>query len=503
MSNSHRIAHNSLMLYLRLLLSMVVGLYTSRVVLHTLGVEDYGIYSVVGGIVTIMGFLNVSMSNATSRFITYDLGIGDSNILSNTFNAAFQSHLIIAFIVVFFVETVGLWIISHHLVIPFERQHVVFWVFQISVFSAVIDILQSPFLATIIAHEQMNIYAWLELLSVALRLFVVWIIQVVSFDQMLTYAVLTLIANSFCICCYLFYCQKNYPESHLHWVWNPQSLRNMSTFMGWNLFSEGGDSFRQQGVNILLNRFIGVVANAASSIALMVQGAFWAIGHYTLVAFTPQIIQSYAKGDYSKMQRLMDFALKSIWILMSLITIPVFVELPSLLRIWLGTVPNHTISFLRILLIDNLLGLTNKVISQGLYSQGNIRSVCLVNGLVKLLCIPAVFLLLYFSFDAAWAYLTNIIALSFLITFDLYILAKQIPQLKVKNLLISLFRIATVVLVTFIPYIYLHAYCSFSILGSLSLALFFSFLLLLLSYYLLFDCATRTVVVRNLLCLLK
>ena len=224
--SARRIARNTLMLYLRTLLSVVVGLYASRVVLRTLGVEDYGILWLVGGIVSMFCFLNTSMEGATSRFITYDLGLNNAENLKHTFNSSFQSHLIIAFIVIIFAETLGLWFVNTQLDIPQERFFAANCIYQLSILSAVIAITQAPYSAVILAHEQMDVYAWFEILNAILKLFIVWLLQLASFDKLIFYGILSFVVTVLIRSIYRIYCYRHYPESHLCLAWNPDLLRS-------------------------------------------------------------------------------------------------------------------------------------------------------------------------------------------------------------------------------------------------------------------------------------
>ncbi len=456
-SSNRRIVRNTLMLYLRMLLSVVVGLYTSRVVLQILGVEDYGIYSLVGGIVSILGFLNTSLAGATSRFITFELGAGDQVRLQNTFNAAFQSHLIIAFFIVLFAETLGLWFVNNKLNIPQERYFAAQCIYQFSIISMVISITQVPYTAVVLAHEQMDVYAWLEIISVVSKLLIVWLLQLVSSDKLIVYAILALVVTILIRFIYRFYCLRYYPESHLKFIWNKDILRQLFSFTTWNLYADASVTIRQQGINILVNRFFGVALNASCSLASMIQGYAWLLGYNVLAAFRPQIIKQYAAANYIKMQQFMDQSLRFTLILLCLFTIPAIVEMPFILRFWLGEVPTYTVTFCRILLIDNLLGLVSYTINLGVYAQGNIKVLSIVSGTLKFLCLPIIFLLFSYSFSPSWAYLCNFICLFIIVIADFVILNIQVPQIKASIFLKSLSRI--ILTLVFCTLLYLCLRC--------------------------------------------
>ena len=269
-TSNKRIAKNALMLYIRMFISMIVGLYTSRVVLATLGVEDYGIYGVVGGVVSMMGFLNASMSGATSRFLTFELGRGDMKRLADTFSSALIVHIGIAIIVFIVAETVGLWFLCNKLVIPEDRMEAAHWVYQCSILSAMLGITQAPYNASIIAHEKMGVYAYVEILNVTLKLLIVYLLVIGDFDKLKLYAVLVLAVSVLIMLIYRIYCIRMFQETHFHFVWKKDILKPLLSFSGWNLYGNLGNMFQQQGTNFVINFFFGVVMNAAMSVGLTV-----------------------------------------------------------------------------------------------------------------------------------------------------------------------------------------------------------------------------------------
>lgn len=485
--STRRIARNTLMLYLRTLLSVVVGLYTSRIVLHTLGVEDYGIYGLVGGIVSMLGFLNASMSGATSRFITYDLGVGDFENLKQTFNSAFQSHLIIALIIVLFSETIGLWFVNYQLDIPQDRHFAANCIYQLSILSAVIGITQAPYTAVVLAHEQMDVYAWLEILNVVLKLIIVWLLQLASNDRLIFYGLLVFAVTIFIRTLYRFFCHRHYPESHLCFVWNPAILRKMLSFTGWNLYADASESVRQQGINILINRFFGLALNASCGLASMIQGIFWTLGYNVVAAFRPQIIKQYASGNFTQMMHLMSKAMKITLILLCLFSIPVIIEMPFLLQLWLNDVPAYTVVFCRILLLDNLLGIVNFIINLGVYSQGDIKMMSIASGTYKFLCLPVIFLLFHFAFSPESAYWCNLICLVAIVATDFYFLHIQVPQIDVKYILGTFFKSLSLIILSTIGYIYLLSIFPDSLFNRFICFLFYCLILVLSAYFFLLD----------------
>ncbi len=486
-----RIARNTLMLYFRTLISVVVGLYTSRIVLQTLGVEDYGILGLVGGIVSMLGFLNTSIEGATSRFITYDLGIGDFDKLKQTFNAAFQSHLFIAFIIVFFAETIGLWFVNHQLDIPQERHFAANCIYQISILSAVIGITQAPYSAVILAHEQMDVYAWMEILNAFLKLFIVWLLQLASNDKLIFYGVLSFAVTVLIRIIYRIYCHRHFAESHLCFEWHPQILRKMLSFSGWNLYYDAGETIRLQGVNILINRFFGVVLNASCGLASMIQGTCWVFGHNIIAAFRPQIIKQYAVSNYSRMQLYMNQSFKFTLIIISFFIVPAIVEMPYLIQHWLGFLPPFVVVFSRIYLLDTIFGLINSILNIGILAEGNIKVISIVSGTLKFLCLPLIYLLFYFSFSPTCAYWCNIFCLLVIVVSDCFVLKSNIPHLHIRSLLSTCMMALSIILICSIGYLAFRNTLPVGFLFKVCAAFLFVVLSSLLSYLLLLDASEK------------
>ena len=296
MSDNKRIAKNTLFLYFRMLLIMGVSLYTSRVVLRTLGVEDFGIYNAVGGIVTMFSFLNGSLGAATSRYITFELGRKDYVRLNNIFNAALLTHVFIGIIIVILAETVGLWFFYEKMVIPESRLNAAFWVYQISILSAFVSLTQVPYQATIIAHENMKIYAYVGMLEAMAKLAIVISLAYASFDRLILYASLLFLLNVSIILFYRIYCIRRYSESRLKLCKDKALYKDMFKYSGSDLIGNVSVLAQGQGLNLLLNVFFGPVVNAARAVAYQVQGAITQFGNNFITAVRPQIIKLYAVG---------------------------------------------------------------------------------------------------------------------------------------------------------------------------------------------------------------
>ena len=296
-SNNKRIAKNTLLLYFRMLVTMAVSLYTSRVVLNILGVEDFGIYNVVGGIVAMFGFINGSMTSATQRYLTFELGQNNRAQLTKVFSTSLSIHGIISFLIIVLAETVGLWFLWNKMQIPADRMNAAFWVFQCSVAASVIMIMSVPYNAAIIAHERMSAFAYISIIEVSLKLLIVCFLRYFHTDKLILYAVLIVIVQFLIRLCYSWYCNRHFNETKYRWSWDKGLFKEMTGFASWNMFGSLAAITFTQGLNLLLNMFFGPVVNAARGIAVQAQTAIGQFSSNFQTALNPQITKSYATGD--------------------------------------------------------------------------------------------------------------------------------------------------------------------------------------------------------------
>lgn len=424
--SNRRIAKNAVALYARMFFTMIVGFITSRVVLNTLGVEDYGIYGVVGSVLAMMGFLNTSMSNATSRFLTFELGRGDKKRMSDTFSSALIIHMIIALIVFVLAETVGLWFLTHKLVIPAHRMYAAHWVYQLTIASAMLAITQAPYGATLVSHEKLDVFAYFDIVNSVLRLLIVYLLTLTGFDKLIFYAVLSVTVSVLIRVSYRVYCVMHFEEARFHWVWDKSILKPMLGFSGWDLYGNGCVAIRAQGLNFLINIFFGVAYNAANSIALAVQGLF---NHFVMnvtQAFRPAIIKKYATGDIPEMQQLMMNTIKLCSTLFSCLYFPLLLFLPRLLEIWLKNVPDHALGFARLTLLHSLFFLVTTITNIGIHSTGEVRRISFITGTLLLLNFPLAWLAFRLGYSVNWAYFL-LVGTSFIGVFlNSYILSIQV-----------------------------------------------------------------------------
>lgn len=448
-SNNKRIAKNTIMLYIRMFISMVVGLYTSRVVLATLGVEDYGIYGVVGGVVAMMGFLNASMSGATSRFLTFELGKGDEERLAKTFSSALIVHIGIAIVVLILAETVGLWFLSNKLNIPAERMQAAHWVYQLSILSAMFGITQVPYNAAIIAHEKMDVYAYVEILNVSLKLLIVYLLCIGNFDKLILYASLMLAVSILIMMVYRIYAIRQFPEAHFHWIWDKTYLRPLLSFSGWDLYGNACVIARQQGTNFLINIFYGVVYNAASGIATTVQGTISGLAFNIILAFRPQIIKQYAKGNVEDMSKLVGNAVCFTTILFGCMSVPLILETHYIMKVWLGVIPEKSEIFCQILLIASFLGLLNNIWNTCIHATGKIKEISIFSGTFFLISLPIIYVVFQFKAPVESAYLVFILSIVFVNVSNLLIIKKKIPKLKLNFVFLNYIKVIIVLMASY------------------------------------------------------
>ena len=387
-ASNKRIAKNTLLLYVRMLFLMAVNLYTSRVVLNTLGVEDYGIYNVVGGVVVMFGFINGSMSSATQRYITFALGKGDKNNLQKVFSTALQIHALISVLIIILGETVGLWFMYTQMQIPADRMDAAFWVLQCSILSTVVMVISVPYNADIIAHEKMSAFAYISILEAALKLAVVYMLFVFSYDKLILYAFLILAVQLLIRLCYSRYCNKHFEESRYRHIWDKSLFKEMTGFAGWSMFGNLSAVLYSQGLNMLLNVFFGPVVNAARAVAVQVQNAMQQfVGNFQM-ALNPQITKTYAKGEMNEMHKLMFRSARFSFYLLFLLSLPVLFETNFILTIWLKTVPANTVIFLRIIICTSLIyTLANPMIIAN-QATGKVKRYQVVCGTILLMILP-------------------------------------------------------------------------------------------------------------------
>ena len=386
--NTRRIAKNTLVLYVRMLVLMLVGLYTSRVVLSALGENDFGIYDVVGGVVAMFTIISGSLNSAISRFITFEMGKSDPMRLNKVYSTAVTIQLILAVVVVLIAEPVGLWFVRNKMTIDPSRIQAAIWVLHFSLASFVINLMSVPQMASITAHEKMSAYAYIGTMEGLLRLAVAVLISRSSSDRLVLYSALMMVTVLMVRAAYGIYCRRNFPECRYRWVKDALLVKEMFSFAGWNFIGASSGVLRDQGGKILVNLFYGTAVNAARGVAMQLNGAVQGFVTNFMTAVNPQITKSYASGDHGYMYYLISKSSRMSYYLLFVLALPVLFNTGYILDIWLEEVPAHSALFVQLFLIFTLSeSLSNPLITAQL-ATGNIRNYQLVVGGLQLLNIP-------------------------------------------------------------------------------------------------------------------
>ena len=387
-SNNKRISLNSLALFLRMMLLMGVGLLTSRVVLASLGAEDYGIYNVVGSVVVLFVFLNYAMMNATQRYITYELGKNDFTRLNKVFCTSMNIHVVISLIILLFVETAGLWFLYNKLMIPANRLESAFWVMQFSVVATIVSVVSVPYNALIIAHEKMAAFAYISIFDAVCKLGVAYYISISSHDRLIVYSVLLLLIGVIDRLIYNVYCHRKFPESHYRFFKDVPLMKEMASFAGWSLTGNIAFVAATQGLNMLLNMFFSPAVNAARGVAVQVQSVLVNFSTNVENAIKPQITKSYAVGEFDRMSALSYASARFSFYTLFLVAAPVIVEIHFVLSLWLKAVPAHTEMFVVLILIITLVDSLSNPLLTIVQSTGKIKRYQTVVGLIYMSILP-------------------------------------------------------------------------------------------------------------------
>lgn len=433
-SKSQRIAKNTLFLYFRMLITMLVSLYTSRIILNTLGVEDYGIYNVVGGVVMMFSIINGTMATAVQRFMNYEMGKKDEERLKTVFNISVVIHIGIALIVLILLESIGVWFLNNKMNISPERMNAANWVLQFSTFSFVATILSVPYNAAIIANEKMKAFAFISILEVSLKLLIVFSLSWFSFDKLKLYAVLMFLLSVLLRIVYGIYAKKNFKECRFQWKWDKNIFKEMTAFAGWNMIGVSSSILRTQGVNIVLNIFYGTFVNAAMGIANQVKSAIENFTNNFIVALNPQITKSFASGDKSYLMTLVFHGSKYAFYLLLFISLPIILEAEIILKLWLKTVPEYAVIFVRLTLVVSLIESLSKTLIQAMFATGKIRDYQLVVGSITLLNLPLSLLFLYWGYPPHVVFIIAII-IAIISLFVRLTMLKTMINIQVKSFL--------------------------------------------------------------------
>lgn len=408
-SSNKRIAKNTLMLYFRMLLTMAIGLYTSRIILAQLGISDYGLYNVVGGIVTMFTFVNGSLSAGTQRFLTFELGQGNTERLKRVFSTAITIHTSLAVIILLLAESIGLWFLLNKMNFAPDRVDAAIWVYQFSIAACVVSVIQVPFMSTLVAHEKLDIYAYMSIYDSVMKLVIVFLLVFAPFDKLIFYSLLVLLVNISSAVIYNTYCRRHYEECHFVYSLDKDTFKRMFSFSAWDIIGSMASIGQSQGVNIVINIFCSTVVNAAYGISITVNNIVMGFVNNFLMAANPQIVKYYAQNQLHKMFSLVINTAKLASYLLLIIGIPVFIEIEFLLKLWLVEYPPYAPLFLRIILVQSWIQTLGTPTVRALHATGNIKIMNLSVGLLLLLILPVTYLMFRLKCSPGVVLIVNII----------------------------------------------------------------------------------------------
>jgi O-antigen/teichoic acid export membrane protein len=473
--NSQRIVKNTLFLYFRVILTLVVTLYTSRVILNTLGIEDFGIFNVVGGVVTMMSFLSGAMSSATQRFLSYELGRNDAEQLHNVFRMSLNIHLLIIIIVLLVAESVGLWFINHCLIISTDRLDSANIVFHCALFSFCCAIISVPYTATIISHERMGAFAYISIADVTLKLVMVLMLTHYGDDKLKLYALLLALVSFIMFVCYYLYARTQFPIATFNLYWNNNLFITLLGYTGWNLFGNLAAVATNQGVNVLLNIFFGAPINAARGIAFQVNSAITNLVGSLQMAINPQIVKSYANNNHEYMRLLIFSGARYSFFLLFMIALPLLLQTDLILQIWLGELPKYASDFCRLVIVDSLIVTLSGTLMTAFQATGEVKKYQIVVGCTILFNLPLSYAFLSFGCDAVITMLISI-AISILALCARVVLLSKLFS----NVIRDFFDLICKILYVFVPSI-----CMSLLLPTIDDSKVIAFFVSCLSYWLL------------------
>lgn len=429
LSNNKRIAKNTLMLYIRMFVLMPISLFTSRVILQALGVTDFGIYNVVAGVVSLMGLLNSAMSVSTQRYLTFELGKGEANFnqLHKTFNVSFSIYVFLGILFLVIAETVGLWFVNAKLVIPTDRLVAANWCYQFCIISVINTLLVNPYNACIIAHEKMDIYAYISIVEAILKLGIAYVIYITPIDRLISYGFLYMAMSLIVTMIYRIYCIRHFKECRLKWYNDKKLFKELSSYSGWNLFGSAAGLAKSQGVNILLNIFFNPAVNAARGIAVQIDYVITVFSSNFYSAVRPQITKFYANNERDEMIKLIFRSSKMNFYLILLIAVPVLVEAPCLINLWLGQVPEYVVEFSRLSMVISIITAMSTPIMTAAHSTGRIALYQSIVGTILILTVPAGYLVLKMGYGPTSVYVVSIVTTVIGYFVRLFILKRLMP----------------------------------------------------------------------------
>ena len=392
--NNKRIAKNTLLLYVRMLFMMVIGLYTSRVILDKLGEVDFGIYNVVGGFVTMFTIISGAMTTATQRFLSFEIGKGKDGNVKGIFSTMIYIHLFLALIILLLGEVVGVWFLNTHMNFPAGRYEAANWVFQLSLLVFILNVINVPYNGALIAYEKMSAFAYFSIFDAIFKLAICYLITLTPFDKLVVYAVLMAVIQIALLAMYFFYCRAKFKDCRFSGNYNKEYGKNVGSFVSWNLIGSLSGIAKEQGVNVVLNIFFGPAVNAARGVAYQVLSKLNGFVTNFQMAMNPQIIKNYASSELDNMYKLVFRGAKFSYLLLLTLSLPIVIEAPLILNLWLKEVPNYTVIFLQIAIFTALINTLSNPLIVTMHATGKVRDYQIVVGGLSLLTLPLVWVAL-------------------------------------------------------------------------------------------------------------
>ncbi|MGP1416958.1 oligosaccharide flippase family protein [Prevotella fusca] len=498
MSSNKLIVKNAGMLYLRMFISMAIGFYTSRIVLQALGVSDYGIYNLVGGIVVLANMLTSSLSGATSRYITYSLGEHDFEKTQRTFSTALNIHIGLSILFILVAETVGLWFVNTQLVISPDRMVAANWVYQSAIISTALSITQVPYNSLITSHERFGVFAVIEVLSACLKLVIAFVTLYSMLDHLVLYSILYMVISVCIIVYYRTYCVRNFSESRFIRILDRKLLPQLLKFSGWTLLGNVSLTVLQQGANIIINLFFGTIINAAVGIATQVQGLLYSfIGNIT-TAFTPQIIKVYVESDFKRLNYLISVGAKFSSICILLISIPIIIKMDFLMGLWLKEVPIGAVVICQILLIKNFFNSFNPLLYSAITATGNIKKTNIFCGLEYLLSVAITYFIVFWTHSYVYAFIFNLITSLIACGIYLWALKHEIESFSVYDYIVyTVLAVTLLGCITIGIALFIESFIQSNLLSFIAISLVSTALITILSFYFVLDSNSRSFVVSR------
>lgn len=495
--SNRRIAKNTLMLYFRMLLTLAVSLYASRIVLHVLGASDYGLNNVVAGFVSLFTFINSTLASGTQRFLTYSIGAKDDLKLKKVFATALTLHLSFAFLFFIVLETIGLWFLNNKLSIPDGRETAAFWVFQFAVVSTMAQIVQVPYNAVLASREKFNIYAYMSIYDATMKLLIVFLIQVGNFDKLVFYSALFTAVSLSSTFIYNIYCRKHFDEcsTSIRRFFDISLCKEMGTFSGWNVMGCTAVLASGQGVNTLMNMFLGTLVNAARGISVQVTSVISQLVNNFLVAVNPQIVKMYAEKNCEGMFSLAMNASKFGAALMLGVSIPLMVEMDYVLALWLGKVPDHTVVFSICAIVQAIVMSISRPLVTILHATGKMKLPNIFSGSVLLLILPITYLMLKANVDVDIIVCVNVAPWICELFFTLFFVRKFTSVNTWLYFPHVIFRLIIVAAMTLLSARFVHDQMTESFVRLISVTLCSSIVLMGCTYFILLNKSNRTKII--------